>query len=60
MHGLLRCMWVQSVYSISLQVQRDPRDNEVIKEYHLKSKATLIIHTLEPNGKELGNPLYLE
>ncbi|XP_065908152.1 1-phosphatidylinositol 4,5-bisphosphate phosphodiesterase beta-4-like isoform X2 [Dysidea avara] len=36
------------------KVQRDPRDNEVIKEYHEKNKATSIIHTLEPKGKEIG------
>ncbi|XP_065908200.1 1-phosphatidylinositol 4,5-bisphosphate phosphodiesterase beta-4-like isoform X2 [Dysidea avara] len=36
------------------KVQRDPRDNEVIKEYYEKSKATSIIHTLEPKGKEIG------
>jgi len=36
-------------------VQRDPRDNEVIKEYHEKSKATSIIHALEPKGKEIGD-----
>jgi len=46
---------VQYVYNISSQVQRDPRDNEVIREYHKKIKATSIIHTLEPNGKEIGN-----
>ena len=40
---------------ISPQVQRDPRDNEVIREYLKKEKATSIIHTLEPNGKEIGH-----
>ncbi|XP_065917924.1 1-phosphatidylinositol 4,5-bisphosphate phosphodiesterase beta-1-like [Dysidea avara] len=35
------------------KVQRDPRDSTVI-EYHEKSKATSIIHTLEPKGKEIG------
>ncbi|XP_065908218.1 1-phosphatidylinositol 4,5-bisphosphate phosphodiesterase beta-4-like [Dysidea avara] len=44
----------QKLLTFLNKVQRDPRDNEVIKEYHLKSKATSIIHTLEPNGKELG------
>ena len=41
------------VVLIMLQVQRDPRDSTVI-EYHEKSKATSIIHTLEPKGKEIG------
>ncbi|XP_065908131.1 1-phosphatidylinositol 4,5-bisphosphate phosphodiesterase beta-4-like isoform X2 [Dysidea avara] len=36
------------------QVQRDPRDNEVINEYHEKKKAISVIHTLEPKGKEIG------
>ena len=47
-------MRLHYVYNISLQVQRD-RDNEVIREYHKKIKATSIIHGLEPNGKEIGS-----
>ena len=41
------------------QVQRDPRDNDVINEYHEMSKATSIIHNLEPKGKEIGNHIFL-
>jgi len=41
------------------QVQRDPRDNDVINEYHEMSKATSIIHNLEPKGKEIGNCIFL-
>ena len=48
---------ISDILIILLKVQRDPRDNEVIKEYYEKSKATSIIHTLEPKGKEIGKPL---
>ena len=37
-----------------MQVQRDPRDNEVLNEFHKMSKAISIIHNLEPKGRDIG------
>ncbi|XP_065895579.1 1-phosphatidylinositol 4,5-bisphosphate phosphodiesterase beta-4-like isoform X2 [Dysidea avara] len=36
------------------EVQRDPRDNEVLNEFHKMSKAISIIHNLEPKGRDIG------
>ena len=42
-----------------VQIQRDPRDNEIVIEYHKTDKALNIIHSLEPKGREFGKPYYI-
>ena len=46
------------MYSINAivhsQIQRDPRDNEIVIEYYKTDKALSIIHNLEPKGREFG------
>ena len=39
---------------LQLQLQRDPRDNEIVIEYYKTDKALSVIHNLEPNGREFG------
>ena len=48
------CVHHDMVMIVSLQTQRDPRDNEIIIQYYKADKALSIIHNLEPNGYEIG------
>ena len=48
------CVYHDDVMIVSLQTQRDPRDNEIIIQYYKADKALSIIHNLEPNGYEIG------
>ena len=53
------CVYHDDVMIVSLQTQRDPRDNEIIIQYYKADKALSIIHNLEPNGYEIGMPTVL-
>ena len=51
---IMSCTYVRTY----TQVQRDPRDNEIVIEYYKTDKALSIIHNLEPKGREIGMSRY--